>query len=587
MEMSFWQKRVSRRRLLGSAASLAVVGGGAGLFLPRWSSARASQPRQNSFVLAEDIRHNPPELAAGQLQGLQWDTAGQPALRAAGAYGGVYTSPVVATTIAATHVGLHWRADGPGWEQISFRLRTATDGSTWSPWRTLYIEAEPNENPRGERFASLVAAKGARYVQYRALLPEGQANAPTLQQVTVTALSAAPPDDSFQAARATKTPTKTPKTPTPKPAGTPAPTSNAGSLDPPFASGVLISREDWGAPESYRYDAWGNEIWPRMYIPTKKIIVHHTATNGNYNTQDPNYPYPSYSADEAVQEVRAVYYYHAITLGWGDIGYNALIDRFGRIFEGRRGRDSGPHGTREIISPDVSAGHALNCNEGSTGISLIGNFEDNQLGPNEEATMVKTLLDFLTWSCRRFYIPPTASSDFLAVNWAWIGGLPNICGHRDVNATICPGQYVYARLPEWRQKVASQLAATAITKPSAQITHHPSDAEIASRSVSFSWKSPDGTSPLFSYYLEGWIPNLATDEEYYLTGYTADKRPAWSSFDAGTSATIPLPQAGRYTFHVRAKDSKSDGAYEDNWTFVAATNPQATYTVGAPGVSRR
>ena len=116
MEMSFWQKRMSRRRLLGSAASLAVVGGGAGLFLPRWSSASASQPRQNSFVLAEDIRHNPPELAAGQLQGLQWDTAGQPALRAAGAYGGVYTSPVVATTIAATHVGLHWRADGPGCE---------------------------------------------------------------------------------------------------------------------------------------------------------------------------------------------------------------------------------------------------------------------------------------------------------------------------------------------------------------------------------------------------------------------------------------------------------------------------------------
>ena len=66
MEQSFWQKRLSRRRLLGGATSLAIVGSGAGLLLPRRTSARTAA--QNPFVLAEDIRHNPAELATASFR---------------------------------------------------------------------------------------------------------------------------------------------------------------------------------------------------------------------------------------------------------------------------------------------------------------------------------------------------------------------------------------------------------------------------------------------------------------------------------------------------------------------------------------
>ncbi|MCJ7491179.1 MAG: peptidoglycan recognition protein family protein [Dehalococcoidia bacterium] len=576
MQQGFWQKRMSRRRLLGGATSLAIVGSGAGLLLPRRAPARSAA--QNDFVIAEDIRHTPVELAGGQLQGLRWDTpAGQPALRAASSSGGVYTSPIVKTSFPSTHIGLHWLADAPNSDQISFELRTSTDGWTWSPWQRVYIEAEPHQNPRGERFGALIWAAGARYVQYRAAFPADTPDATALRNVTVTVLAAAPPA-TLQAAR-------TRRTPTPKPTAgkTPAPTHDAGSLDPPFGSDVLISRETWGAPESYRYDSRGYESWPRMYLPTKKLIVHHTAGLSNTNPQDPTFPYPNYSADQAVQEVRGVYYYHAITLGWGDIGYNALVDRFGRVFEGRRGRDNGPNGGREIISPDVVAGHALNCNEGTAGVALIANFEENQIGDNEQ-TMLSTLVEFLAWSCRRHYVWPNASSDFLQVNWVWRQGVQNIAGHREVNQTACPGQYLYAYLSNIRQSVAERAAALAIIKPAAQITSLPSQANIDAHSATFSWKSPDNASAEFSYYLEGWIPNLNTDEEYYITGVTSDKRPAWSSFSSATSATLKVPEPGRYTFHVRARDSKSDGAYESNWTFVAQSGARTSYTIGVPGV---
>ena len=77
------------------------------------------------------------------------------------------------------------------------------------------------------------------------------------------------------------------------------------------------------------------------------MIIHHTDSP---NEQDP------------LTAIRAIYYYHAVTQEWGDIGYNFLIDRNGTIYEGRYG------------GANVVGGHALQYNYGSVGIGLIGDF---------------------------------------------------------------------------------------------------------------------------------------------------------------------------------------------------------------------
>ena len=81
----------------------------------------------------------------------------------------------------------------------------------------------------------------------------------------------------------------------------------------------VISRAEWGADEDLRYDEQG-EIWEKEYVEVEHVIIHHTDTP---NFQDP------------FAAMRSIYYYHTVTQGWGDIGYNYLVDFRGNIYEGR------------------------------------------------------------------------------------------------------------------------------------------------------------------------------------------------------------------------------------------------------------
>lgn len=41
--------------------------------------------------------------------------------------------------------------------------------------------------------------------------------------------------------------------------------------------------------------------------------------------------------EDSAAIIRAIYAYHTRALGWCDIGYNALVDKYGQVFEGRAG----------------------------------------------------------------------------------------------------------------------------------------------------------------------------------------------------------------------------------------------------------
>ncbi len=191
-------------------------------------------------------------------------------------------------------------------------------------------------------------------------------------------------------------------------------------------------------------NADGKELkWPLEYPEkVKKIIIHHTATSeealvaSTATTDKVDYK----------QIVKNIQYYHAVNRGWGDIGYNYLVDPDGNIYEGRYGEAIGAH--------------AAGSNHGSLGISVIGNYQEKQV----PSSVLNSIVKLSANKAKKFDIQPDGKSSFR-------GEMDfNILGHRDVTATACPGQNLYALLPTIRK-----LTATAVSNEKSNLDFEFSD----------------------------------------------------------------------------------------------------------------
>lgn len=194
----------------------------------------------------------------------------------------------------------------------------------------------------------------------------------------------------------------------------------------------LVSRKEWGADEALR------EGSPRYNHTIKQVHVHHTV-NSN-----------SYARDDVPALIRGMYAYHTQSLGWSDIGYNFLVDRFGRGWVGRAG---GP-------AKLVRGAHTLGFNAESTGVSAIGNYDT--VRPSE--SMLDAIAAISAWKLDPFDRQPrggikveSEGSDKYAAGRRV--RLPVIDGHRDTNDTACPGQHLYEALPSIRRRAARIIKA--------------------------------------------------------------------------------------------------------------------------------
>ena len=115
----------------------------------------------------------------------------------------------------------------------------------------------------------------------------------------------------------------------------------------PVAQPSIVRRAEWNADESIVRDA------PAIASRLRRAVVHHTAGSN------------SYSRSESPAIVRGIQRYHVLSNRWDDIGYNFLVDKYGRVFEGRGGG----------ITENVIGAHAGGFNTGSVGVAVIGNYE--------------------------------------------------------------------------------------------------------------------------------------------------------------------------------------------------------------------
>ncbi|MBU1148991.1 peptidoglycan recognition protein family protein, partial [Patescibacteria group bacterium] len=191
---------------------------------------------------------------------------------------------------------------------------------------------------------------------------------------------------------------------------------------------TIISRSAWEADSDYLLNENKKVIWPVTYQKPVKFVVHHTAgSNGSSNPE---------------ATIRAIYYYHAQILGWGDIGYNYLIDAQGNIYEGRKGGDGaiGAHAYRDAgcnVARFGGESKGVDFNAGTIGIAILGNYENNI--PLTKA--INALVKLIAQKSADLGINPKGVS-----NWRGLTKLPNIVGHKDVDCTLCPGSNLESKL---------------------------------------------------------------------------------------------------------------------------------------------
>jgi len=158
--------------------------------------------------------------------------------------------------------------------------------------------------------------------------------------------------------------------------------------------------------------------WPLEYMKkVRTIVIHHTASVNNL--------------DDPKTAIRNIQYYHAVKRGWGDIGYNYVIDPKGNIYEGRRGGEK------------VEGGHAIPVNRTSIGISVMGNFQ-TQAVPKE---VIESIVKLSRVKAEMYNLD--ANTQVIYKNNAY----EVLQGHRDNSPTACPGENLYAAIPSLRYLV--------------------------------------------------------------------------------------------------------------------------------------
>jgi hypothetical protein len=353
----------------------------------------------------------------------------------------VVTRPVRVDGYAT--VGVTWSAT-PAYDEdeIDIELRTL-DSGLWSDWEEMHYDPAHTPDP-GETGTEVVRAGTDAVVvgkvdkvQVRARTASGEAPADL-------ELSLIDPGD--EAGMELQSPGHGDT------AATGGEATQAARLTASTApKPTIYSRAQWGANEKMRDGS------PR-YGTINAGFVHHTVNSNGY------------SREQVPSIIRGIYAYHTQSRGWSDVGYNFLVDRFGRIWEGRYGG---------VARPVIGA-HTLGYNEYSFAMSAIGNFETT----GAPSAMVDAYGRLFAWKLSLHGVKADSTRQKVGRSY-----FPAISGHSDAGQTACPGRYLYAKLPAIRTRASSiqQGASTPAPAPAPAPASAPTASEPVTNLSGSSW----------------------------------------------------------------------------------------------------
>lgn len=337
----------------------------------------------------------------------------------------VMSKPMETIDFVAT--GVTWDADSSA-EVVEASIRVR-ESDEWGDWNAMEIAPQGEGSDRTG--TEPLITSGADAVQVRVFTEDGTSP----ENIEVSVIDPGTGTHDGKTAQGETLPSSNPasKLGTQNTTAALANAAPASSLKP-----KVITRAQWGANESWASPSSQNS-------ELKAMFVHHTAGTNNYH-----------NATQAYQQVRGIYDYHARSLKWGDIGYHFLIDKFGNVYEGRKGSiDSLPVGAQ-----------AGGFNTDAIGVSVMGNYD--VVAPSNAS--VEAVTKVLAWKAHQYGLK--ANGTTVLTSRAAAGSsarykygtkvtVPVILEHKTTNATACPGRYFSAKMSGIRSNVAKRVAAAA------------------------------------------------------------------------------------------------------------------------------
>jgi hypothetical protein len=198
----------------------------------------------------------------------------------------------------------------------------------------------------------------------------------------------------------------------------------------------IVSRAAWGADLA---DGGCPPRGPPQYGTVQAAVIHHTV-----NAND-------YTPAVAPSIVLGICRFHVFGNGWNDIGYNALVDRYGTLYEGRAGG---------LKRPVVGA-QAQGFNSQTTSIASIGDHTSEAPTPQAQ----RSIIQFLAWKLGVNHATPATGT----VQLTSAGGsesrypagtvitVPRVLGHTTLGLTACPGGAMVPLVPQIQAAVQKRI----------------------------------------------------------------------------------------------------------------------------------
>ncbi|WP_128985140.1 N-acetylmuramoyl-L-alanine amidase, partial [Streptomyces roseicoloratus] len=203
---------------------------------------------------------------------------------------------------------------------------------------------------------------------------------------------------------------------------------------------TIVTRAQWGADESL------NNEGP-IYLPAGRIkaaFVHHT-------------PDVTYDCADSDAVVRSLHVYHVKTNGWRDLGYNFLVDKCGKIFEGRQGG----------VDQPVLGAHTYGWNSESTSVAILGDHTTSS-SPASSAAL-SSAGKVIAYKLGQYGVNPAGKATLTAgatqsnyFRQSFTQGqtyeFDAVSGHRNGFNTVCPGDGLYPQLSTVRSNATAANA---------------------------------------------------------------------------------------------------------------------------------